>query len=153
MCQPMVTHMRQLHGQSGHESTDCTQSVVHCVGGWKTWPIDMCSNKDVGRSERETPTACECEQAHARLPSKRCFSKRTKERSMWKSHVGSFSNDSLSCGRLCHDSFWFVFCFMIVEACFFANAFTRLQHVSLDVHTRCDRLLTAMDTLRASVRL
>ena len=68
-----MTHMRRLHGQSGHESTDCTQSVVHCVGGWKTWPIDKCSNKDAGRSQRETPTPCECEQAHARLPSKICF--------------------------------------------------------------------------------
>ena len=27
------------------------------VGG-KTWPIDMCSNKDAGRSERETRTPC-----------------------------------------------------------------------------------------------
>ena len=50
--------MRRLHGQSGHKSEGHTQSVVHCVGGWKTWPIDMCSNKDAGRSERETRTPC-----------------------------------------------------------------------------------------------
>ena len=29
-----MTHVRWLHGQSGHESTDYTQSVVHCVGRW-----------------------------------------------------------------------------------------------------------------------
>ena len=29
-----ITHVWWLHGQSGHESTDYTQSVVHCVGRW-----------------------------------------------------------------------------------------------------------------------
>ena len=53
-----MTHMRWAHGQSGHESTDYTLSVVHLVGGWEAWPIDRCSNKDVGRRERETPTPC-----------------------------------------------------------------------------------------------
>ena len=80
--------MRRLHGQSGHESTDCTLSVVHCVGGWKNWPMNMCSNKDAGRSQRETPTSSLCAQAHAGLPSKTRFSQRTKEHSMWKSLVG-----------------------------------------------------------------
>ena len=42
------------------------------VGG-KTWPMDMCSNKDAGRSQRETPTPSLCAQAHAGLPSKICF--------------------------------------------------------------------------------
>ena len=41
--------------------------VVPYVGGllvWlPVWPIDKCSNKDGGRSERKTPTPCECEQA------------------------------------------------------------------------------------------
>ena len=40
------------------ESTGYTRSVVHCVGGLRVWPIDRCSNKDVGRSERKTPTLC-----------------------------------------------------------------------------------------------
>ena len=53
-----MTHMRWLHGQSGHESTGYTRSVVQCVGGLRAWPIDSCSNKDVGRSERKTPTPC-----------------------------------------------------------------------------------------------
>ena len=39
-----------------HERTDCTQSVVLCVGGLRARPIDTCSNKDVGKRERETPT-------------------------------------------------------------------------------------------------
>ena len=108
-----MTHRRQLHGQSGHESTDCTRSVVHCVGGWKTWHINMCSSKDAGRSERETSTPCEFEQVVQDFHPRYVFSQRGKEHSMWKSHVGSFSNDSLSFGRLCHDAFWFVFCLMI----------------------------------------
>ena len=43
MCEPMetdqtlsllaMTHMQWLHGQSGHESTDCTHSAVLHVGG------------------------------------------------------------------------------------------------------------------------
>ena len=55
-----MTHMRWAHGQGGHESTDSTTfSVVPCVGGLRAWPIDKCSDKDAGRSERETPTLCE----------------------------------------------------------------------------------------------
>ena len=44
-----MTHMRWAHGQSGHESTDYTLSVVPHVGGWEAWPIDKCFNKDVGK--------------------------------------------------------------------------------------------------------
>ena len=40
------------------ESTGYTRSVVQCVGGLRAWPIDGCWNKDVGRSERKTPTPC-----------------------------------------------------------------------------------------------
>ena len=35
--------------------------VVLCGGGLRAWPIDRCSDMDVGRSERETPTGCEDE--------------------------------------------------------------------------------------------
>ena len=35
-----MTHMRWSHGQSGQQSTGCTQSVVLCVGGLRAWPID-----------------------------------------------------------------------------------------------------------------
>ena len=61
------------------------------------------------------------------------FSQRTKEHSWWKSLLGSFSNDSLSC----HDAFRFVSVRFLFHDHydFFANAFTRLQHVSLEVHT------------------
>ena len=52
-----MTHMRWVHGQSGHEST-IKQSVVPCVGGLRAWPIDRCSDKDVGESERKTPIPC-----------------------------------------------------------------------------------------------
>ena len=48
------THMRWLHGRSGHESTGYTRSVVQCVGGLRAWPINMCSNKDAGKSQSET---------------------------------------------------------------------------------------------------
>ena len=58
-----VTHMRWLHGQSGHESTDYARSVVQSVGGLRAWPIETCSNKDVGKSEKKTPTPCGREQA------------------------------------------------------------------------------------------
>ena len=47
-----MTHVQ--HGQHVHESTDHALDVLHCVGGLRAWPIDKCSNKDVGRSERET---------------------------------------------------------------------------------------------------
>ena len=54
-----MTHMRWQQGRRGRESTDFTtvwSSVsVRCEPG----PIDRCSNKDAGRSERETPTLCE----------------------------------------------------------------------------------------------
>ena len=33
--------------------------MIFCVGGLGAWPIDRCSNKDVGISECETPTLCE----------------------------------------------------------------------------------------------
>ena len=62
-----MTHMRWLHGQSGHESTGYTRSVVQCVGGLRAWPIDICSNEDAGRSQSETPTPCECEQARRQI--------------------------------------------------------------------------------------
>ena len=45
--------------QSGPESTKNTQSVVLCVGGLRSWPIDTCSNKDAGKRECKTPTPCE----------------------------------------------------------------------------------------------
>ena len=35
-----------------------THRVVPNVGGLRAWPIDTCSNKDAGRSERKTPTPC-----------------------------------------------------------------------------------------------
>ena len=44
-----MTHMRWKSGQSGHKSTDDTQSVVHCVGGLQAWPIDMCSEQGRGQ--------------------------------------------------------------------------------------------------------
>ena len=66
-----MTHMRWFHGRSGHESTGYTRSVVQCVGGLRAWPIDMCSNKDAGRSQSETPTPCECEQARRQSRSDR----------------------------------------------------------------------------------
>ena len=53
-----MTHMRWLHGQRGHESTDNTQSVVQCVGGLRAWPIDRCSDKDAGKHESKTPIPC-----------------------------------------------------------------------------------------------
>ena len=66
-----MTHMRWFHGRSGHESTGHTRSVVQCVGGLRAWPIDVCSNKDAGRSQSETPTPCECEQARRQSRSDR----------------------------------------------------------------------------------
>ena len=35
-----MTHKLWEHGQSGHESTDYTLSVVPYVGGWLALPID-----------------------------------------------------------------------------------------------------------------
>ena len=53
-----ITHVWWLHGQSGHESTDYTQSVVHCVGRWTAWLIDVCSNEDEGEVHVRPPTTC-----------------------------------------------------------------------------------------------
>ena len=36
-------------GQSGHERTDCTLSVVPYVGGLQAWPIDKCSERGRGQ--------------------------------------------------------------------------------------------------------
>ena len=62
-----MTHMRWLHGQSGHESTGFTQSGSLGVGGLRAWPMDRCSNRDAGKSESKTPTPCECEQARRQI--------------------------------------------------------------------------------------
>ena len=43
-----MTHMRWLHGQSGHESTGYTRGVVPHVGGLQAWPIDRCSEQGRG---------------------------------------------------------------------------------------------------------
>ena len=58
-----VTHMRWLHGRSGHESTDHTRRGVQRVGGLRAWPIETCPNKDAGKIEKKTPTPCAREQA------------------------------------------------------------------------------------------
>ena len=60
LCEPMetaqsllaMTHMRWLHGQSGHESTGYTQSVVQCVGGLRPWPMDIYAKTTEGRARR-----------------------------------------------------------------------------------------------------
>ena len=44
-----MTHMRWLSSQRGHESTDCTLSVVPYVGGLRAWPIDKCSERERGQ--------------------------------------------------------------------------------------------------------
>ena len=67
MCEPMETAQSLWHGQRGHDSTGYTRSVVQCVGGLRAWPIDMCSKKDAGRSQSETPTRCEWEQARRQI--------------------------------------------------------------------------------------
>ena len=33
----------------------------------RAWPMDMCSNRDAGKSESKTPTPCECEQARREI--------------------------------------------------------------------------------------
>ena len=53
-----MTHMRWLHCQSGHESSEHTRGVVPYVGGLRAWPIDKCSDKDSGKHERKTPIPC-----------------------------------------------------------------------------------------------
>ena len=39
--------------------------VVHSVVGWIALPIDMCSNKDAGKSDRKTPTPCATTNRHS----------------------------------------------------------------------------------------
>ena len=48
-----ITHVRWLHGQSGHESTDYTQSVVHCVGRWTG--SSMCARTRMRREVNVRP--------------------------------------------------------------------------------------------------
>ena len=52
-----MTPMRWLHGQREHDSTNLTL-LCGPMCRWRAWPIDTCSNKDVGKSERKTPTPC-----------------------------------------------------------------------------------------------
>ena len=56
VCEPMETAQSlgdDTHAvivlQSGHESTDDTQSLVPLVGGWEAWPIDKCSERGRGQ--------------------------------------------------------------------------------------------------------
>ena len=35
--------------------------------GLRAWPMDVCSNRDAGKSESKTPTPCECEQARRQI--------------------------------------------------------------------------------------
>ena len=51
-----MTHMRWSSGQSGHESTDYTRNVVHCVDGLRAYPIDRCSDKDASENEQDAHT-------------------------------------------------------------------------------------------------
>ena len=48
-----MTHVWWLHGQSGHESTDYTQSVVHCVGRWTG--SSMCARTRMRREVNVRP--------------------------------------------------------------------------------------------------
>ena len=66
----MDTRGGGLHGQSGHESTDYTQSVVPLCRSMDGL-IDVCSNEDEGRSARKTPDPlCGNEQAEIRSKDK-----------------------------------------------------------------------------------
>ena len=74
MCEPMET--AQCPGDDTHAVVAGTKWArehgIHAkcgpiVGGLRAWPIDMCSNKDAGRSQSETPTLCECEQARRQI--------------------------------------------------------------------------------------
>ena len=64
-CEP--TESAQGRGDSTHAGIRPQSAQRHglhnvwffCVGGSRAWSIDMCSNKDAGKGERETPTPCE----------------------------------------------------------------------------------------------
>ena len=45
----MTTHVRWSHGQTGARVARWCAACF--VGGWEAWPIDTCSNKEVGRRE------------------------------------------------------------------------------------------------------
>ena len=64
-----MTHMRWSQGHRVRESTEYAQNVALCVGGLRAWPIERCSSKDGGRSEREreTPTSCKRTGAKTKL--------------------------------------------------------------------------------------
>ena len=82
-----MTHVRWLHGESGHESTGYTRGVVHCVGGLRAWPIDKCPNKDAGRRQSETPTPCACEKVQRQIEVQTrlcCRSSRVDNETFWK---------------------------------------------------------------------
>ena len=49
-----MTHMRWLHGQSGHESTGCTRSVVQCAGGLPTKSWNKPQNQTKVKIQHET---------------------------------------------------------------------------------------------------
>ena len=59
MCEAVDTAQSQgdeSHGQRGRESTDHTQGAAPRAEWMRAWPVDRCSLKDAGRSERKTPT-------------------------------------------------------------------------------------------------
>ena len=99
-----MTHVRWLHGQSGHESTDYTQSVVHCVGRWTAWLIDVCSNEDEGRSERKTPTPC-VETNRQKSEAKTKTEQHTTRHAAWTGQDRTRLRDILSAHIISHQFF------------------------------------------------
>ena len=76
-----MTHVWWLHGESGMRARD-THEVLS-----RAWPTDMCSNKDAGRSQSETPTPCACEQVRSQIEVQtrlRCRSSRVDNETFWK---------------------------------------------------------------------
>ena len=59
---PCLPACASLWRQPSLKDDDTHAVVAQCVGGLRAWATDMCSSKDAGRTQSETPTLCECEQ-------------------------------------------------------------------------------------------
>ena len=139
--------MRWLHGQSGYESTGYTRSVVQRVGGFRAWPIDICSNKDAGRSQSETPTPCECEQARRQIlirqdfhcGSSRCWQRNIREGKWYQKSCNTPQNQTKI--KMQHEPDThcvFIYLFMNVGACVNHHGRSQTSHGPFYTYVLCD---------------
>ena len=111
----------------------CTPRVVPNVGGLRAWPIDRCSDKDTGRSQRTTPTPCERTDSLCKTAIQDSFFFRNAQKNIPGGNLFSdLFRMTLCRATMRFGSFRFVFCFMIIM-----TFLPMLSHVSNMFPSKC----------------